>query len=606
MNRSSGRRQPNRIDIPRWLSLTKQAFAKVWSLPGGPFVSIIILLLLIVSLAAVFHTSISEGKIYPGVQVAGYDVGRLDKEHAANALKHRLEKQISKPITAEFQGNSEQIVPASLNLRIDYKKSVSSAYEYGRSGPFSLQVYQRVKAWFKTADIVPEYQINEKKLQLFLYKIAGKKHKPSVDSSILIKEGKPYLTKSKNGIGINPKKAAANIIKAALNPQKISFKLEKLAPRITEKQAANALKEAKIMLKKPVVLKHKSNSWVLSKEKIKELFTTEIRGEILKATFNKGTTIYYIQTVTKGLNKEPSNAKFEVYGSKVAIIPSGDGARVDKLKTYNSLLSAALRKTARKANVVVKTIKPSRTTEIAKKMGIKELVSTFTTYYPAGKPRVKNIHLLADLLDGMLIAPGEEFTFNGRIGKRTSERGFVAAPEIRNGEFVETVGGGICQVSTTTFNAALLAGLPIGQRSPHSLFVKKYPPGRDAAVSYPQPDLTFTNDTKAWILIKGGYTASSISISFYSTDYGREVSFVAKLVNRTPYPTKEEKDATLEKGKKKEVKKGVLGQRYLVTRTVKQDGKVIRETKIRSAFDPVPRVVKVGTKEKPKEEKKTD
>ena len=592
------RRKPNQVDIFRWLRFLKKQIAKLQSIPGGPYYLSVAVVVLLGAFLTFADISTSAGKIHSGVQVAGFSTGGLSEKEAVSALQKQVESGINKEFVFQYQGRQKELAPAKLQLEINYKQTVSEAFAYGRSSNLVQNVKNRFLAWLKPAEVAPIYTINKSKVQEFLHELGGSKHTPARNSSIEIKGGRPVLIKSKSGFGINQAKAEIAIIKALLTAQKPVLTAEKLVPTITEEQAKNALKESRLLLDGALTLKYGKSNWKISNNKLAELFEAKEAGIILKASLAQKSTIEYINSLAGGLNKEPVSATFAVSGVKVDVIAGSDGLKVDTVATYKNLLEAALRKGAAPAEVVVVTKKPKRTTEQARKMGVKELVSTFTTYYPAGKPRVKNIHRLAEILDGMLVAPGEEFSFNGRIGKRTIERGFVAAPEIRDGEFIETVGGGICQVSTTVFNAVLLGGYPIGERSPHSLFIKKYPSGRDAAVSYPKPDLTFTNDTKSWILIKGGYSSTGITISFYSTDYGRKVSFDTKFLGETPFPTKEEKDATLEEGKKEETQKGVPGKKFHVIRTVTKDGKVIRKTNIHSTFNPTTRKVRVGTKKK--------
>jgi vancomycin resistance protein YoaR len=128
---------------------------------------------------------------------------------------------------------------------------------------------------------------------------------------------------------------------------------------------------------------------------------------------------------------------------------------------------------------------------------------------------VTNIHRIADILDGTVIMPGEAFSVNGAVGPRTEENGFVLAPAIRNGEFVEEVGGGISQFATTTFNAIFFGGYDFVEYKAHSYYFSRYPLGREATVSWPSPDLRFTNDSDAGIFIDTSYTDTSITVTFY-------------------------------------------------------------------------------------------
>ncbi len=157
--------------------------------------------------------------------------------------------------------------------------------------------------------------------------------------------------------------------------------------------------------------------------------------------------------------------------------------------------------------------------EWAESLGIIEEVGTFTTNHPAGQPRVQNIHRIADLVQGVIIEPGRSFSVNDFIGPRTAENGFVSAPVIQDGVFSEGVGGGISQFATTLFNAAFFAGLDFGDYQSHSIYISRYPYGREATLSYPSPDLEIVNTTPYGILVWPAYTESSITVSLYSTRF---------------------------------------------------------------------------------------
>jgi vancomycin resistance protein YoaR len=153
-----------------------------------------------------------------------------------------------------------------------------------------------------------------------------------------------------------------------------------------------------------------------------------------------------------------------------------------------------------------------------------ELVSSFTTRYPCCPPRVTNIRRAAVLLDGRTIAPGAVFSMNAALGKRTSARGFVAAPMISGGRLVESVGGGISQVATTLYNAAFFAGLALVEHTPHSFYISRYPMGREATISWGGPELIFRNDWSAPVTMRLTATDSAITVRFYSVPLGRGVT----------------------------------------------------------------------------------
>ena len=152
------------------------------------------------------------------------------------------------------------------------------------------------------------------------------------------------------------------------------------------------------------------------------------------------------------------------------------------------------------------------------------LVGAFTTYYPCCEPRVINIRRAAALLDGTVLRPYQTFSMNRALGPRTLEKGFVAAPMISGGAFVDSVGGGISQVATTLYNAAFFAGLRLVAHTPHSIYIDRYPAGREATVSWGGPELEFTNDWPAAMTMRVSASTSSITVRLYSLRFGRRVT----------------------------------------------------------------------------------
>jgi hypothetical protein len=162
--------------------------------------------------------------------------------------------------------------------------------------------------------------------------------------------------------------------------------------------------------------------------------------------------------------------------------------------------------------------------------GVKEQVSTFTTNHPAGQPRVTNIHRMADIVKGTVIMPGETFSLNGRVGERTVAKGFVVDHQINDeGKFDDAVGGGVSQFATPTFNAAFFAGLDYGEYQSHSIYISRYPYGREATVSWQHPDLQVKNTTPFAVMIWATYTGTSLTVSMYSTKYLATVTQSAQV-----------------------------------------------------------------------------
>jgi vancomycin resistance protein YoaR len=242
------------------------------------------------------------------------------------------------------------------------------------------------------------------------------------------------------------------------------------------------------------------------------------------------------------------------------------------------------------------------TAKEAEAMHITSLVAAYTTTYGGDANRIHNVQLVSHLVDGHLIAPGETFSFNRATGERTAEKGFLEAPVIINGELQTGLGGGVCQVSTTVFNAAYEAGLPVAERTNHALYISHYPQGRDATVNYPDTDLKFTNDTGHWLLIRTWVGSSSLTVALYGTPvHRRVVTDTAPLVAHGTIPTKAVYDPSLLAGERVVEETGEPARTTNVRRRVYDaEGKLLYDATFYSSYRAEPTLVRVGTHPRPK------
>lgn len=182
-------------------------------------------------------------------------------------------------------------------------------------------------------------------------------------------------------------------------------------------------------------------------------------------------------------------------------------------------LVAALETDDRLAQLELETIPPEHDAEWAESMQITQPVSSTTTPFPGGQPRVRNIHRISDLTRGVVIEPGETFSVNDHVGRRTIEKGFVEDAVIYEGRLTQDVGGGVSQYATTLFNAAFFAGLDIPAYQMHTLYISRYPYGREATLSHPAPDLQIRNNTPYGVLLWPTYDETSVTVTLYSTPW---------------------------------------------------------------------------------------
>ncbi|MFI7589148.1 VanW family protein [Spongisporangium articulatum] len=205
----------------------------------------------------------------------------------------------------------------------------------------------------------------------------------------------------------------------------------------------------------------------------------------------------------------------------VSYEPAEGGRSVDVGAAF-SAVRAAVEKRSGTATVAVRETEPKVDDSQAER--VDQLIGTFTTEHPCCQARVTNIHRMAELVDGTVVAPGAKFSLNQKVGRRTTQNGFVYAPAIADGEHVEQVGGGVSQFSTTLFNAVWFAGLRSDAHQPHSQYISRYPPGREATLDYDTIQNIFTNTTDTPVVIRTATTATSVTVALYGHTGERTVT----------------------------------------------------------------------------------
>ena len=254
-------------------------------------------------------------------------------------------------------------------------------------------------------------------------------------------------------------------------------------------------------------------------------------------------------------------AIFKASGTPFTYCAGSDGFKADRNKLVADV-RASLSGGFCDVKVEYKTLKRTETLSAVKNKT--RLISAFTTYFDSSNfDRAHNIRLAAATVNGTVLAPGEVFSFNGVVGERTADRGFKSAKIIEKGEFVDGVGGGVCQVSTTLYNAALLAGCQITEFHPHSLAVSYVPPSCDAMVSGTYYDLKFKNSLSEKLYIRAAAGKGYVTFYFYGKSDGAQYSYASRVTGNIPAP----EEVTDDPSRVKDGRDGILSEGYLtVTR----------------------------------------
>ncbi|MCE5203004.1 MAG: VanW family protein [Actinomycetia bacterium] len=566
-------------------------------------------LVAIVVVAALVDVIASAGRVHPGVHVGDIAVGGMSRSEAAATIRQKAGTLISRPVTVRLDAKEWSLTSDQVGATVDATSLAQAAYSVGRDSGFFAAAAGRVGAWFGARDIPLVASTDAELLGVFLETVTEEAGTLAVDASVEVSGTQVTLVPPKEGTAVEESRAKEKIQAAFVSADRVvDVQLAPVEASITEDGAKAAYEAATALVSGPVTLTYDAKRWEVAPEQIAKWIAFRSSAATQSVAPGTATLVCYLDSaevsatvvpLIKEVGKVARDATFKVSNGTVSIVPSQDGLGLDAdalaVTLYETLSSPGQ---ARTVELAMKRVEPAITTGDAKKMGIKERISTYTTDYAASnKPRVNNIHLLADALDGTLVPPGGVFSFNETIGPRTAEKGYQEANAIVNGELVPQLGGGVCQVGTTIFNTVFFSGLPVVERHNHSLYISHYPKGRDATVSWGGPDFKFKNDTKTWVLIATSYSSSTVTISLYGTDPGYDVEYkTGDFTNIVKYPVEEIKDPTLPKGTRVVEEKGVNGRTIVVTRIVKKGGTIIRTDTFKSVYKPEPEVVRVGTK----------
>jgi vancomycin resistance protein YoaR len=314
----------------------------------------------------------------------------------------------------------------------------------------------------------------------------------------------------------------------------------------------------------------------------------------------------FIGQIQDQINVEPEDALFTFDGIKVSAFKlSKNGLSVNDSQIKNDIWNGIESKNDISSfNIKTVVVIPKIQNENSNNLGIKELIGSGISYFPDSIPsRIFNINLASAKFNGVLIKPGEVFSFLKTVGNITKLEGYKEAYVISEGKTVLGDGGGVCQVSTTIYRAALFAGLPIVERTAHAYRVHYYEPpiGFDATIYQPSgPDLKFKNDTGHYILIQTIFdpNTQSLTFNFYGTSDGRVAQISdPTILSTSPAPdTKYQDDPTLPKGIEKQIDTAHDGAKVFFTRRVLRGNKILIDEKIWSNYIPWAAVILRGTK----------
>ncbi len=443
-------------------------------------------------------------------EIAGVDVGGLRPDRAERVLAERLADRLEAPVVIAAGDQEVSWDADDVGLDVDVPASVAQV-PVGRS-------WKPAHLWetFVGGEEYDPVVIRvDDLLTDRLAELADEVGEPPVEGAVRFTRTGAEPTYPEPGTTLDVDAAVEEVVAAYPSTEVVELELVADEPEVSRTEVSRAMEEfATPAMAAPVVYRLGAESVVLRPERYAPALSMVAQDGSLVPEVDRERLMRAFGPAIRALGSRPRDASFAIVDGRPRVIPSRVGVSVDEARfssTFLDLVAAA--DGERRHRLPTRVQRPGLTTAAARALGVREEVSEFTTYYPHADYRNVNIGRAAELIDGTLLEPGETFSMNEVVGKRTAENGFVEGFVISNGIFAEDYGGGVSQMATTTFNAAFFAGLEDVEHKPHSFYIDRYPVGREATVAWPSLDLRFRNDTGHGVLIQTVHTPSTWSTS---------------------------------------------------------------------------------------------
>lgn len=557
----------------------------------------------VVALLVFYHLYYAD-KILARIQIGRVDVGGLTIDQAREKLQreypHNVQFKVStNKLSKDFDSNQ-------IDFIYNYEHMLKEAYEIGRAKNFVFNLIDRFTLPLKGKFIMPEYSFDSGKLDLILATLKLEGTDKYFEPEFYLQDGKLLVREGKVGDDFDSIAASENVIAKVVDNDTSEYKIaiQTKTPELTVDDLESTRPNVENLLSRDVKLKYNELSWEVSDEEMLGLINVSKKDGASTLDIDDLDLSLKLKIIATEVDRVASGQILDVKDGIVSEFkPSLDGRELQLKDSITAIRNELFKDSTREVVLVVNTVlAPDSDNDY----GIKELLATGTSKFEGSIPsRIHNIGVASKKVSGVLVPPGEVFSFVKSVGNIDRNNGYKSAYVISGGRTVLGDGGGVCQVSTTLFRAAINAGFPILERNPHSYRVGYYEqdsePGLDAAIFVPSADLKFKNDSEHHILVLSTFDEAKRTLRYdiYGTKDGRnvEVSTPKVLSRRAPPATIYEDDPSLPKGKQVRVESPVAGASVEFTRKVTKDGAEILNDVFKSNYRAWPAVYKVGTAE---------
>jgi vancomycin resistance protein YoaR len=538
-----------------------------------------------------------EGTLPPGTRIAGAPVGGMPIEDARTRLERHLAKHISEPVLITYQDRTWTPSADDLGARFDIDRSIGDAL-----GTESRADRMRTRLFGVQPKDFPLYiNFEQDALESYVASIAAEIDRDPSIPDLAVDNGHLVLSPPVSGLEVQQEQVVQQIRNGVGSLQILAIELpvDEIEVEFTPADVEAVDRLLNQALSGPVTIVFEDRAWRIEPVTIAELVSLHLdpdanEGERVSLDLSSDQLLSHVYSMIGDVNRPAINASIAWGGSSVvALTASQTGVEVDVAATLPSVESAIF-SGERTVELVAHYVRPAIDSNNLGELGITGLVASGQSYFWNSSPsRAHNIGVAASYINGTVIPPGAEFSFNQAVGPITPERGYQEGYVILAEETVPGVGGGVCQVSTTVFRAAFFAGVPITERHPHAYIVGFYeaggwPLGFDAAIFQPHSDLRFVNNTGSYMILHSYVVDDQLFVNLYGANNGWEVTLGDPVfANRVDPPSDVEVlDTSLPAGARQQVEWAKPGVDVTLTRTVRKNGEVIREDYFFSSFQP--------------------
>jgi len=482
----------------------------------------LILFLSVVAFAT--DQALHAGRVSRNVSVGGRNVSSATKKGLVEVLTEVDQRYATTEVLVDDgNGGGFATDAGSIGLRVDPAATAQEVMRVGRKGWWPGRWLSWLSSFGSTRRSELALSVDRPAVEQLVADKGKKGEDPPTEASIqLDKSGRFVGVAGKAGAGIDPNELADDLRKAAEEgtPIKVKARRGGLPPRFGRADADALARRAEALASKPLPLVAETSTGSLSTATLHGLLSSVPGPTALELRVNEAMAAASAEKALTKAGRDPVEPTFKVEGNNVlTLVPGAPGRGCCGPEAGKLIADAILQRTDGPLALTLVDKQPKLSNERAATLGVKEEVSSFPTKHPCCQPRVQNIHNIADLVRGQIIPPGASFSINEFVGERTTEKGFVVDHVIEEGRFAEDVGGGVSQFATTLFNAAWFAGLEFGEYQSHSLYISRYPKGRDATLGFPHPDLVVKNPSPYGVMIWPTYTATELRVTLYSTKW---------------------------------------------------------------------------------------